>query len=168
MLKIVNDLSLFFEDCYREFSVREYSRLNKMSPPTASKLLKYFVNEELLLMKEFRGHLLFRVNRESLILRDLSRIYWREKLKDLVDYLNLELRDCTIVLFGSLSKLESKEDSDVDLAIFRDVKKKVDINKFEKKLGREIQLIWFDSVGKIPNNIKKNILNGYLLNGGFK
>jgi len=31
MLKIINELSVFFEDCYREFSVREYARIMKIA-----------------------------------------------------------------------------------------------------------------------------------------
>jgi hypothetical protein len=33
-------MKLFFEDCYRDISVREYSRETTISPPTASKILK--------------------------------------------------------------------------------------------------------------------------------
>ena len=35
MLNIINNLRPFIEDCYRRISVREYSRLLKVSPPTA-------------------------------------------------------------------------------------------------------------------------------------
>ena len=35
----------FFQDCYRRINVREYSRLMKISPPTASKLLSSYSQE---------------------------------------------------------------------------------------------------------------------------
>lgn len=52
MLKIINDLTPFFEDCYREISVREYARIMSISPPTASKLLSYYCSEKLLVKKQ--------------------------------------------------------------------------------------------------------------------
>jgi len=45
MLNIINSLMPFFEDCYRRINVREYSRLRKSSPPTASKIL-FELNKE--------------------------------------------------------------------------------------------------------------------------
>ena len=42
MLKIFNELKPFFEDVYREISVREYAKLTKVSPPTASTILKKY------------------------------------------------------------------------------------------------------------------------------
>src|SRR3989344_9555458 len=89
MLEIINNLEPFFENCYREISVREYSRLAKITPPTASKLLKKFASQGLLKKREERGFILFQANRENQILRSLSKIYWEEKLKSLTSYLQL-------------------------------------------------------------------------------
>jgi len=55
MLKIINNLKPFIEDNYREINVREYARLNKISPPTASKLLNYYKTQEILRKKEDKG-----------------------------------------------------------------------------------------------------------------
>ena len=112
MLKIFNELGPFFEDCYREFGVREYARTIKVTPPTSSKILSYLESEELLKRREERGYILFRANRESSILKDLSLIYWRIKLRDAIRAIDSELNSPTIVLFGSLSKLESRPDSE--------------------------------------------------------
>ena len=48
MLDIINNLTLFFEDNYAKINVRRYSRIMKISPPTASKLLKKYEEENLL------------------------------------------------------------------------------------------------------------------------
>jgi len=169
MLEIINNLTPFIEDCYKEIGVREYSRLCKMSPPTASKILKEFEKEKLLKKRGERGYLLFRANRESDILRDLSRIYWKEKLKELIEQINLELNNPTIILFGSLSKLETKEDSDIDLVVFSRVKIKMNVEKHEKSLKRKIQLFMFQSLYKINSKeLKTNILNSYIIQGEIK
>jgi predicted nucleotidyltransferase len=169
MLEIINNLTPFMEDCYKEVGVREYSRLCKMSPPTASKILKEFEKESLLKKREERGYLLFRANRESDILKDLSRVYWKEKLNELIEQINLELNGPTIILFGSLSKLETKEDSDIDLAIFNKTNKKINIEKYERSLKRKIQLFMFQSLYKINSKeLKTNILNSYIIQGEIK
>ncbi len=45
MLKIFNDLKPFFEDNYGRIHVRGYAALVKVSPPTASGMLKKFVQQ---------------------------------------------------------------------------------------------------------------------------
>jgi len=169
MLKMINSLSLFIEDCYRELGVREYSRIIKISPPTASNLLKEFEKQRLLKKRSERGFLLFRANRESPILRDLSKIYWRERLKELIENLNDKFHNPTILLFGSIIKLETKKDSDLDLVLFSKFKKDFDLRSYEKKLGRKIQVFTFKSLSNIKSKeLKTNILNGYIIQGEIK
>jgi len=165
MLEIIDRLAVFFEDCYREISVREYAREVGVSPPTASKILNFFSKEGLLLRREERGFLLFRVNRESSVAQDLSRIYWRKKLKELIEFLEKELYFDSVVLFGSLGKLETTKNSDVDLAVFCKSKKELDLKKFEKKLGREVQIFVFEELRKVNKELASNIRNGYILGG---
>ncbi len=165
MLKIINNLSPYFEDCYREFSVREYSRKIGVSPPTASKMLNEFVGEGFLKKREERGFLLFRANRRNLVMKNLSHIYWSEKLEELIKFIGHESYASSVVLFGSLSKLEVTKESDIDIAVFSKSKKKINIDKFEKKLGREIQIFVFESLEKVNKELRSNIMNGYVLGG---
>jgi len=168
MLKIINNLSPFFEDCYKRINVREYSRLMKISPPTVSKLLFEYKKIGLLLMEKDRNYLFYHANKDSQDFIDLSKIYWRNKLSNIIEYLNKELLNPTVILFGSLSKAEVKIDSDIDLCIFSE-KKKINLNSFEKKFKREIQVFFYDSIKNIDNQeLKNNIINGYLLNGKIK
>ncbi len=165
MLEIVNRLSVFFEDCYREVSVREYAREMGISPPTASKFLNGFVDEGFLERREERGFLLFRVDGESSVLRNLGRIYWGERLAKLIMFLRDEVGFGSIVLFGSLDKLEVTGKSDIDLAVFGGSKKRVNLEKFEKKLGREIQLFRFVNLGEVDEELRLNIVNGCVMEG---
>ncbi len=168
MLNIINDLRPFFEDCYRRINVREYARIMKISPPTASKTLEGFAKEGLLLMEKDRNYIFYYANKENKIFVDLSRIYWRYRLSELTNYLRKTLTSPTIVLFGSLSKAEAKIDSDVDLAVFSP---KPDLKSldFEKKLKRKIQIFWFSSFEDVDNkDLANNIANGFLLEGRLK
>lgn len=168
MLNIINNLKPFFEDCYREIAVREYARETKMSAPTASKLLKNFEKEGLLKAREERRHLLFKTNRESTIMKDLSRIYWKEKFAKLIEHLNKKFYSPTMILFGSLAKLEVTKNSDIDIVLLTKIKKEINLKDFEKKLGRKIQLLNYEEIDKINKDFRLNILNGYILKGSIK
>ena len=165
MLKILNDLSPFFEDSYRRINVREYALLLRISPPTASKLLQQYQQEGLLLRETFKNYLLFYADKDNKEFMDLSRIYWSLKLRGLIGHLEKRLLNPTIILFGSLSKGEAKTDSDIDLAVFSSGKE-ADIAEFEKALSRKIQLFWFKSIKHIKSEeLANNIINGYILRG---
>tara|TARA_Y100000310_G_C20570236_1_gene757624 strand:- start:912 stop:1184 length:273 start_codon:yes stop_codon:yes gene_type:complete len=79
MLKIINDLVLFFKDHSRKINVREYARLMGISPPTASKLLEEYRKEGLLVKEEFRNFIFYSAKVSSLDFNDLEKIYLREK-----------------------------------------------------------------------------------------
>ncbi len=168
MLKIINDLQPFFEDCYRRISVREYAKIMRISPPTASKTLSYYAAESILLRTTYRNYILFYANKESRVFVDLSRIYWNGRLSGLVEFMGRKLTSPALVLFGSLSKAEVKPDSDVDLAVFA-AKRNLDLAVFEKKMKRKIQLFWFDSFKNIKSNeLSGNIINSYVLAGRLR
>ncbi len=165
MLKIINDLQPFFEDCYRRISVREYARVRSISPPTASTLLALYHKKGLLCREEYRNFIFYYANKGNKVFIDLSRLYWGITLSDLITEFEKKLTSPTIVLFGSLAKAEVKQDSDIDLAVFAH-KKKINFSVFEKKLKRNIQVFWFSSLNEIKNKeLANNIINGYVLKG---
>ena len=168
MLKILNNIKPFFEDCYRRISVREYAKIINITPPTASTLLKNYHQLNILKKQEERGFLFFSANRSQDFI-DLSRIYWRKKLTNLLEYLEKEPINPTIILFGSLSKAETKPDSDIDLAIISPSTKKLELKNFEKKLNRKIQMFSYKSFNEIKNKeLQNNLLNSYILRGKIK
>ncbi len=170
MLEIINNLKPFFEDCYRRIHVREYARIIRISPPTASKLLGKMHKKGLLKKEVGKQYLLYYANKDSELFVDLSRIYWKLKLKSsgLLDSIEENFLSPIVILFGSLSKAEAKKDSDIDLAIFTITKKKIELLRYEKKLKRNIQLFIFKSIENVKNKeLLNNILNGYKIMGEF-
>lgn len=168
MLDLFNNLSLFFEDAQREFNVREYARLMKITAPTASVMLKDFEKKGLLKSRIDKKYMLFRANNESDLFKDLSSTYWKEKLKSigLINELNNVFINPLIILFGSLSKIVNTKDSDVDLCIISPVKKEVNLSSYERKLCRSIQLMIFKSFNEIKNKeLRDNIINGIVVSG---
>src|SRR3989344_5770692 len=148
MLKIINNLKPFFEDCYRRINVREYAKIMNISPPTASKMLASYSAEGLLLKENYKNYILFYANNKDKQFIDLSRIYWSYKLKEVVSFIEKKIISPTIILFGSLSKSEVTSNSDIDLTVFAN--KKIEID-FEKKLKRKIKIFWFKSIKDIKN-----------------
>ncbi|MFH1365715.1 MAG: nucleotidyltransferase domain-containing protein [archaeon] len=168
MLNIINNLRPFIEDCYRRISVREYSRLMKISPPTSSKILSDLNKEGLLLTNKDRNYIFYYANKSNKIFIDLSRIYWKVKLNPLVSFLDKNLTTPAVILFGSLSKAETTLDSDIDICIIGH-KKELSLKNFENILKRKIQLFFFDSIGNIKNKeLANNIINGDVLGGRLK
>jgi len=168
MLNVINNLKPFFEDCYKRINVREYSRLMKISPPTASKMLFELKNEGLLLIERYRNYIFYYANKNNKVFVDLSRIFWSLRLDNLVNYFNKNLTNPTIILFGSLSKAETKNDSDIDICIIGH-KKELNMKNFENNLKRKIQLFFFNSIKGINNKeLANNIINGYRLEGRLR
>lgn len=167
MLKILNTLKPFIEDNYRRIHVREFAKLQKISPPTASKLLESLYKDNILKKEIDRQYFCYYANNSSEVFKDLQRLYWKVKLEPLLNYLNEEFLDSIIILFGSNAKVESRLDSDIDIAIITSSKKNLNLAKFEKKYGRSIELFIFRDLQNISEELRHNILNGYILKGSW-
>ena len=69
-------------------------------------------------------------------------------------------------LFGSYSRGEDIIKSDIDIAIIGTKGKKIDIEKFEKILKKEVRINFYENWKGIHKDLKNNILNGIVLAGG--
>lgn len=160
MLKILNELALFFDDVYREVSVRVYAREVKISPPTASKLLKEYEKEELLVSNKKGIYIYFRANREGYIFRQLAKLYWFSLLYPLTKKIHEDIAYKRIILFGSLIKAENTLSSDVDLYL-ETQERKIDVLNIQKALKKDIQLHFVNSIKN--KYLKKNIEDGIII-----
>ncbi len=170
MLEIINSLAPFFEDCYRRISVREYARLMKISPPTASKQLELYKRKGLLKKEVERMYFYYFADKDGWLFAELSRIYWRRKLEaaGLLNFFEKEFFSPIVILFGSLAKAEAKANSDIDIAVFTSTNKIINLKEFEKKLKRNVQLFLFSSRDAVKNpELLNNLLNGYVMKGSW-
>jgi len=85
----------------------------------------------------------------------------------LVDLLVDTVVPDAIVLFGSASKGEDIEESDVDLFLVAK-EKQMDLKVFEKKINRKISLHFEDKIQNIPKELLNNIVNGIVIYGYLK
>ena len=93
---------------------------------------------------------------------NVRKLYTSGLIKHLIETLS----NPTIVVFGSYSKGEDIERSDIDLYIETPSKKDVSLQKFEKELGKEIEIFIHSNIHKVKNKeLANNILNGVVING---
>ena len=70
----------------------------------------------------------------------------------------------SIILFGSYARDDYTENSDIDLFVDSEKRKKINLSKFEKKLARGIHLI-VSSFRNLPSELRSNVINGVILYG---
>lgn len=94
-------------------------------------------------------------------LHNLKKIYE----SNLINFIKKELSNPCIILFGSYSKGEDIENSDIDLYVETLSKKNINLTDFEKILERKIQIFRHKNIQEIPNkHLRNNIINGITLN----
>jgi len=157
-------LSVIFRFPTKGFTVREIARLIKVSPPTAASIAKTLEDKDLIKVKKERAQHKIFGNLENENFRELKRIYNIFYLSGLKDSLVKELKPNTIVVFGSYSKGEDTEDSDIDIFVDSVIKKEINLEKFEKQLDRHVHL-QVNEIKKVPDDLRKNIINGIILYG---
>ena len=84
----------------------------------------------------------------------------------LIEQIIKENKSPLVILFGSYSKGEDIEKSDIDLYIEGYGKGGLKLGKFEGILNRKMQIFTFRSIKNINNkDLANNIINGIVLNG---
>jgi len=158
----------FFNNPTAKLRVRQIERQVKVPLPSAIRYTKELETEDILKSEEISKIKLFSANRPSKKFKIEKTLFNIKSIYDseLLDYLIEQYSNPTIVIFGSHSKGEDIESSDIDIYIETPSKKKINIEKFEKDFNRNIQLFIYSDIKKIPNPmLANNILNGIKLNG---
>lgn len=164
-------LELFFDNPIPEgigFQLREISREIKLAPKSVKLYLEELEKENLIIKKEHRIHKypVYYANRDNNYFKFLKRLNILTRIKEsgLLDYINDICMPEVIILFGSASKGEDIEESDIDLYVQCD-EKKLDLIKYEKKLKRKMSIFFEKNFDKLSEELKQNIINGDKLKG---
>jgi predicted nucleotidyltransferase len=157
----------FFINPNSKNRVRELERILELPLPSVIRYCKE-LNDEGFLNNLKIGNVNFyianKTNQNYILEKKLFNI---KQVNDsgLIDYLKYELSNPIIILFGSYSKGEDIENSDIDIYIQTISKKELKLEKFETFFKRNIQIIKFKNLKEIPNkNLANNIINGIILN----
>ena len=167
-----NILRFLFIHMGKSFNARRLANQLGFSSPAISKALPYLIKDKLILTTKNKDskQLKIEANRENEIIIGLKRA---ENLRliyetGLDNYLEEKFPGSTIILFGSYSTGNDYSDSDLDIAIIGSKFKNVELKKFEKLLEKEIRVNFYNSWKEINKNLKNNLLNGIVLEGGVE
>ena len=158
----------FMENPTEKLRVRQIERKLKVPLPSVIRYTKELEQEHILQKEQIANITLFcadRNSKEFLREKTFFNIIFIHK-SGLIDYLIKEFGNPTIVLFGSYSRGEDTESSDIDIYIESSSKQKPNSTKYKKILKKEIQLFIYSNIKKVPNpHLANNIINGIKLNG---
>ncbi|MBW2988795.1 nucleotidyltransferase domain-containing protein [Candidatus Woesearchaeota archaeon] len=167
-------LEVFFDDPLPEgigFQLREISRNIGLAPKSVKSYLKMLENEGLIAKKKHRIHNypVYYANRDGDYFRFLKRLNIITRIKEsgLLGHISEKCMPETIILFGSASRGEDIKGSDIDLYIQCE-RKVMDLNRYERKLKREINPFFEKNFDRLSEELKNNILNGDRLKGYLK
>jgi len=164
-------LEVFFDNPLPEgigFQLREIGRKIKLAPKSVKLYLEELEKENLILKKEHRIHNypVYYTNRDNNYFKFLKRLDILQRIEEcgLLDYLDEKCMPDAIILFGSASRGEDVQGSDIDLYIQCD-EKKLDLAKYEKELHRKANLFFEKDFDTLSEELKSNIINGDKLKG---
>lgn len=158
----------FFINPTAKLRVRQIERLTKTALPSVIRYSKELNKGGILKIDKVAEVLLYSADRSSKQYLLEKKLFNIRQLFDsgLVSFLIEEYHNSPIIVFGSYSKGEDIENSDIDIYVESPKDIKPDLSLFEKKLKRNIQIFRHRSLHDIKNNeLANNIINGVNLNG---
>jgi len=165
-------LRLLFIKAGTSLNQRQIANLLEVSQPAVMKALPDLEKENLIKMQQDKETKRWSIglNRDNHKVMQLKRA---DNLKliyetGLADFIEKEFVGSTIILFGSYSRGEDIINSDIDIAVIDRKEKQVELTKFEKELGRRININFYDSFKNIHKHLKENLCNGIILIGGVE
>jgi len=161
-------MDVFFDNPTKEFHARELSRKTNLSIFSVLEAIKKLSKEDFISVQK-KGNMKIVKSSHSATFIRAKRIRNLEKLYNcsIVDYLNeIYEKPEAIILFGSYSRGDDIESSDVDLAIITKEHKELNTEKFGKNLSRKISIHEID-IKKISREFHNNLINGIVLEGAI-
>ena len=156
----------FFLNPTIKLRVRQIERTIKVPLPSVIRYTKELEKEDILTSLGISNINVYSSNRSSKRFLLEKRLFNIRQLSNLTEFLIKELSNPTIIVFGSYSKGEDIENSDIDLFIETSSNKKLNLEKFEKSLQRNIHIFTYKTINNIENKeLANNIVNGITLNG---
>lgn len=155
-------LAQFLEKPDKKHHIRAISRTINLATTSVKKNIDALISEGLVTEKKeiFKYYV---AKRDQAMFKFYQKIHFMNVLEQsgVLDYLEDTTGCEAIILFGSASKGEAISTSDIDLYI-QAPEQNVDMNMYEEKISRKIQLFFAEDV---PDELKNNISNGLKLRG---
>lgn len=167
-------LNVFLEQPWKQFYLRELIKESRISPNTAVKTIKNMEKAGIFTSQRIGNVTSYRINPENEISKKLLLLHHEKRVQSLADefkvYINRlrrklgRKRIVSLVLFGSVSKGQAKDTSDVDILVIHEGKiDKEEIRSIFEKYSRYVQIIGFtknefDDMYEKGNELIINIL----------
>lgn len=138
-------LSLFIDNPYEKYYLREAARLLKISPMTLKRSLDFLIKNKLILKDTVKNQILYFANAQNPAFRYLKISYNLSWLvnKKFVEFMRKEIPEASaIILYGSFAKGENDGNSDIDILIISTVKRSIS-NNVSELLGKDVNLSSF-------------------------
>ena len=154
----------FFINPSRDHYLMDISRNTGLSHTSTKKNLKGLIKlgmiNEHSEKKGERSFPFYKANVDNKLFRKHKLVYNLSAVIEsgLADFIEDQLAPKSVVLFGSYSRGEDVEDSDIDL--FVECKTSdIGLKAFEKKLKRKIGLHFAENFNSYPKELKNNVIN---------
>ena len=157
----------FFDNPTTKLRVREVEQTINVPLPSAIRYCKELEQEKIFKTEIIGKTKFYTTNKTSFEFTLEKKLYNIRTIYEsgLIEHLKKELSNPVIILFGSYSRGEDIETSDIDLYVETESKKELELKKFEKKLKRKIQIFKHKSIKSVRNpHLMNNIINGIKLN----
>ncbi len=161
-------LDVFFASPTYLFTVREIARLTNLTHPTVSLCLLNLKKAGLVEpdSAHHKNTVFWKAKKESEKYRTHKKINNLQQLyaSGLVNKIVEETSPNAIVIFGSYSKGEDVEESDIDIFVVSQ-EKRIIFKRYEKRLHRKINLTFESNIHVLNKEFLNNIINGVILYG---
>jgi len=152
----------------RSFNQRQLAKYLKVSPTAIAKSLVELGKQELINInkEEESNRIIIELNLKNpktIYLKKIENLYLLSE-SGVLDHLSEQFPLSTIILFGSYSKGEDIERSDIDIAILDTKERKLKLEQFENKLEKKIN-IEFINLKSIKKELRNSVLSGVTLKG---
>ncbi|PIU20926.1 MAG: hypothetical protein COT15_05010 [Candidatus Diapherotrites archaeon CG08_land_8_20_14_0_20_34_12] len=133
---------------YTEFYLREIAKKCSTVPSNAKKILDHLVKANLIIRGKKANLTMFKANLNSPLVKQIKICYSINSIdqSQIIEEIKNKLEAKSILLFGSTSKGEDDENSDIDLLAITKNPKKIDLSTYEEKIGKRINLIVYSFV----------------------
>lgn len=153
---------LIFNFPNKTFHLRKIAKETKLSTTTVSNVIELLKNILIIEKTEITTNIKANLDKYT----EYKRIFNIYQIRILID--KLKHFSDTIVLFGSYSRGEDIEESDIDLLVITNEKFEISTEIFEKELKRKINLHILSNLKNSSNEFKNAIANGIVLHGYLK
>jgi predicted nucleotidyltransferase len=158
-------MKLFFENPEKRFHIRQIARLSGISSSGVIKIVKKLKKHKLLKSRKERMVEEVEADFDGRFLH-VKRAYNLLSLHDsgLVPALQNFYEGAATIVFGSYSEGTDTSKSDIDIAVVTKSEKTTNLNKFEKRLNKKVNLMPI-SLENSTNEFKNSLSNGIVIVG---